>query len=212
MTDTQNKLGFNAAAPDVEVYDTTGRPLMLSMLWREKPLLLAFTRHFGCTQCKEMLEELTTHREQIERAGLAIAVVTQGTPEATAVFAAQYARGLQVFSDPERKAYAAYGLERGTIFQTFLNIRVLRAVSRSRKKGYRVEPAPEGQDMMQMSGTFIISREGRVLLPYYYDNIADHPAVELFYSGVLATRWDKDFEGPVGPGVDETNPKVESKA
>jgi len=165
-------------------------------------LLLAFTRHFGCTQCKEMLEELVTGREQIEKAGLGVAVIMQGTPEATAVFAQEFAPGLFCLADPERKAYQAYGLERGNLFQTFLNPKVWSAVSRSSRKGYTVEAPPAGQDAMQMSGTFIISKEGRIELPYYYDHIADHPPLDLILSGVLSTRWDQSFDGPVGPGVD----------
>jgi peroxiredoxin len=206
------QLAFNASAPDLELKDTSGTLIRLSSLWAEKPLLLAFTRHFGCTQCKEMLEEIVTEYQRIKQAGLAIAVVTQGTPEATALFAARYAPGLLCLSDPERKAYSAYRLERGTVFQTFLNVKVLKAVSKSRKKGYEVEVAPQGQDTMQMSGTFIISQQGKVILPYYYDNIADHPVIDLLLKGVLATRWDQAFDGPVGPGVDETNQKVESGA
>src|SRR5690606_2960164 len=101
------------------------------------------------------------------------------------------------------KAYEAYGLERGNLFQTFLNPKVWAAISRSRKKGYQVEPAPAGQDAMQMSGTFIITKDGRIALPYYYDHIADHPPLDLLLNGVLSTTWDQPFEGPVGPGVDD---------
>jgi len=200
---TRNKqLSFNRSAPDLALLDTAGEPVQLSVLWRQKPLLLAFTRHFGCTQCKEMLDELVAGRERIDAAGLAIAVVTQGTPEATAVFAEKHAPGLLCLSDPERKAYEAYGLERGNLFQTFLNPKVWSAISKARQKGYEVEPPPAGQDAMQMSGTFIISREGRIELPYYYDHIADHPPLDLLLEGVLSSRWDQPFDGPVGPGVD----------
>ncbi|MCJ7520564.1 MAG: AhpC/TSA family protein [Anaerolineaceae bacterium] len=193
-------LNFNHRAPDLALLDTVGNPVQLSRLWKKRPLLLAFTRHFGCTQCKEMLEEIVRGRERIEKAGLGIAVITQGTPETTDLFAKEFAPDLLCLADPERKAYQAYGLERGGLFETFLNLKVLKAVARSRKKGYQVEPPPAGQDAMQMSGTFIISRDGRVLLPYYYDNIADHPPMELFLGGVLSTSWDRDFDGPVGPG------------
>jgi len=200
---TQKKqLNFNHKAPDLTLLNTSGNPVQLSSLWKERPLLLAFTRHFGCTQCKEMLEELVTGREQIEKAGLGIAVIMQGTPEESDVFAKQYAPGLLRLADPERKAYEAYGLERGNLFQTFLNPKVWSAVSRSRKKGYPVEAPPAGQDAMQMSGTFIISKEGMIELPYYYDHIADHPPLDLLLSGVLSTRWDQSFNGPVGSGVD----------
>ena len=51
-----------------------------------------------------------------------------------------------------------------------------------------------------MSGTFIISTQGRIELPYYYDHIADHPPLDLLLSGVLSTRWDQPFDGPVGTG------------
>lgn len=195
------KLSFDRNAPDVEVWDIGGNKVQLSSLWKEKPLLLAFTRHFGCTQCKEMLEELVAGRDQIEKAGLRIVVIMQGTPEATKVFAERFAPGLLCLADPDRKAYEAYGLERGDLFQTFLNPRVWAAISRAKQKGYKVETPPEGQDAMQMSGTFIINRTGKIALPYYYDHIADHPPLDLLLSGVLMTRWDQDFDGPVGPGV-----------
>ncbi len=196
-------LNFRRSAPDLTLHNTAGEPVRLSSLWQKRPLLLAFTRHFGCTQCKEMLDELVAGRERIEQAGLNIAVVMQAPPEATAAFAGRYAPGLLCLADPQRAAYEAYGLERGNLFQTFLNPRVWSAVARARQKGYEVEPPPPGQDAMQMSGTFIIGTDGRIALPYYYDHIADHPPLDLLLSGVLSTRWDQSFDGPVGSGVNE---------
>ena len=193
------QLNFYEQAPDVELRNTLDHPVKLSSLWAEKTLVLAFTRHFGCTQCKEMLAELVAAQERIRGNGMAIAVVTQGTPASTAQFATTFAPGLDCLSDPERKAYQAYGLTRGTIWQTFLNRQVWSAIKRATKKGFKVEPPPAGQDAMQMSGTFIINPQGRILLPFYYDNIADHPSIDLFLNGVLNTKWDKNFEGPIGP-------------
>jgi len=198
----KNQLNFNSIAPDLVVNTTKKVEVKLSSLWGEKPLVLAFTRHFGCTQCKEMLEELVAGQEDIRNSGLAIAIITQGTPETTALFAQEFAPGLDCFADPEKKAYKAYGLERGTLAQTFFNLKVWAAVKKSQKKGYKVEPPPFGQDAMLMSGTFIISREGRVLLPFYYDHIADHPSLELLLSGVLSTNWNKSFDGPIGHGLE----------
>lgn len=195
----KSQLNFNRNAPDLVLMDTSGKPVQLSSLWQERPLLLAFTRHFGCTQCKEMLDELIAGKQEIEQAGLNIAVIMQGTPEATAAFADKYAPGLFCLSDSERKAYEAYGLERGNLFQTFLNPKVWSAISQAGKKGYRVETPPEGQDAMQMSGTFIISKQGKIELPYYYDHIADHPPLYLLLNGVLSTKWDQTFDGPLGP-------------
>ena len=191
-------LNFNDSAPDLDLLDIKGRKLRLSKLWAKRPLVLAFIRHFGCTQCKEMLDELVNGRAQIEKAGLDIAVISQGVPTETTLFAEKYAPGLKVLCDPLREVYRAYGLERGSLFQTFLNPKVWAAVLKSRRKGYQVEPPPEGQDAMQMSGTFIIHPQGHILLPYYYDHIADHPPLDLLLEGVLATPWDQTFEGPIG--------------
>jgi peroxiredoxin len=203
----KKQLNFNNIAPNLMVLDTSGKAVQLSSLWAKRPLLLAFTRHFGCTQCKEMLDELVAGKESIEKAGLGMALIMQGTPETTAEFADKFAPGLLVFADPERKAYQAYGLERGNLFQTFLNYEVWAATAKARKKGYLVETPPAGQDAMQMSGIFIISRDGRIELPYYYDNIADHPPLDLLLDGVLSTGWDESFNGPVGPGVEKSGGK-----
>ena len=92
-------LNFNQAAPDLLLMDVDANEVQLSSLWQQKPLLLAFTRHFGCTQCKEMLEELVTGRERIEKAGLNIAVVLMGSVEASREFAARFAPG---FALPDR--------------------------------------------------------------------------------------------------------------
>jgi peroxiredoxin len=195
-------LNFNRSAPNLTLLNTAGEPVQLSSLWAGRPLLLAFTRHFGCTQCKEMLDELVAGKERIDAAGLNIAVIMQGNPQETSEFARRFAPGLLCLADPQRSAYHAYGLERGNLFQTFLNLQVWSAISRANKKGYKVETPPPGQDAMQMSGTFIIATDGRILLPYYYDHIADHPPLDLLLSGVLSTRWDQTFDGPVGPGVE----------
>jgi peroxiredoxin len=199
----KNQLNFYRNAPNAELLDVEGKPVKLSTLWQERPLLLAFTRHFGCTQCKEMLDELVKGRKKIENAGLSLAVINQGTPEISALFAEKFAPGLTMLCDPERKVYEAYGLEKGNLFQTFLNPKIWSAISKARKKGYQVETPPEGQDAMQMSGTFIISTSGQILLPYYYDHIADHPPLDLLLSGVLSSSWDQPFEGPVGPGIQD---------
>ncbi len=40
-------LNFNDPAPDAELMNVDGEKVRLSSFWKLKPLLLAFTRHFG---------------------------------------------------------------------------------------------------------------------------------------------------------------------
>ncbi len=193
-------LKFNDAAPNVELLDVKGKPVKLASLWKKQTLILAFARHFGCPQCKEMVATLAGAAKDIEANGLSLAIVTQGTPEAAKEFCAQYARGVTCLADPERKAYRAYGLMRANLWQTFLSPRVWTSNARlGREKGWKTEWPPKGQDSMQMAGTFVIGTDGRIRLPYYYDDIADHPPVDLLLHGVMGVNWKKSFEKPVAP-------------
>lgn len=192
------QLKFNDRAPDLEITTGQGERIRLSTLWKEKPLLLVLTRHFGCPQCKEMLDQLVQSKIELEKSGLTIAAITQGNPTDTLEFCKRQAPGIVCLSDPQREAYHAFGLERGTAWQVMLSPAVLRGTALAREHGHSAELPPPGQDVMQMSGTFIIGTDGRIRLPYYYDNIADHAPIDLLLNGVLNTGWDKPFIGALG--------------
>lgn len=193
-------LKFNDPAPDLELQDTFGNPVKLSSLWRDRVLILAFTRHFGCPQCKEMVDQLVHAIPDLRDRNLTLVIVTQGTPQEARDFCDQRASGVMCLADPERKAYAAYGLERASIWQTFLSMNVWRSNRRlKREHGWNTELPPPGQDAMQMAGTFVIAPDGRIRLPYYYEDIADHPSVDLLLHGVLGMDWTQSFDGPVAP-------------
>ena len=194
-------LKFNDPAPDVSILDSDGKPVKLSKYWKRKTLVLAFTRHFGCPQCKEMVDELTTVRPELKKHGLGLVIVTQGTPEQAKAFCAERAPGVICLADPERKAYQAYGLGRGTAFQTMLSPNIWKSNKQLKEtRGWSPESPPQGQDAFVMSGTFIIGKDGMVRLPYYYEDIADHPPVEVLLEGVMGMDWSKPIVGSIEPG------------
>ena len=193
-------LKFNDSAPDLELLSTDGKPVQLSSLWKKQVLVLAFTRHFGCPQCKEMVDALSVAAPDFKNINLALAIVTQGTPEAAKAFCEERAPGQLCLADPERKAYQAYGLERANIWQSFLSWNVWQSNKRLKEeRGWNTDLPPAGQDAMQLAGTFIIATDGRIRMPYYYDDIADHPPVDLLLHGVMGMDWNQPFEGPVAP-------------
>jgi peroxiredoxin len=195
-----NHLKFNDRAPDSELLDADGKPLRLSALWRKQALVLAFARHFGCPQCKEMVTTLAHAAKDMKANGLRAVIVTQGTSQEAKDFCKKYARGVLCLSDSERRAYRAYGLQRANLFQTFLSARVWASNARlKREKGWETEFPPKGQDAMQMAGMFVIGTDGLIRLPYYYDDIADHPPVELLLHGVMGVNWKKPLEKPLLP-------------
>jgi peroxiredoxin len=193
-------LKFNDPAPDLELRDVNNHPVQLSSLWKDQVLILAFTRHFGCPQCKEMVDQLATAFPDLQDRNLSLAFITQGSPEETKVFCEQRAPGILCLSDPDRRAYQAYGLERANLWQTFLSLDVWRSNRRlKRERGWNSDLPPKGQDAMQMAGTFVIAPDGTIRLPYYYDHIADHPSVDLLLHGVMGIDWNQTFNGPVAP-------------
>ena len=191
-------LKFNDLAPDMELLSVDAKPTRLSSLWQGRVLILAFTRHFGCPQCKEMLDQLVKFTPALAAKGLSLGVVTQGTPEIARKFCSARAPGVLCLADPERLAYQAYGLDRATLRQSILSMRVMKANQRlEAEKGWKPEMPPAGQDAFQMSATFIIGPDGRIRMPYYYDDIADHPPVELLLGGVMGMDWSTPLDSPI---------------
>ncbi len=191
----QTQLKFNDPAPNVELLGAEGQPVQLSSLWQEKPLALSFTRHFGCPQCKDMVDQLVEAHQSILERGLGMAIVSHASAEATRHFCEQRAPGIACLADPDRAAYHAYGLYQGSFWQTLLSPRIWSSNRRlARTKGYKPELPLPGQDAYQMSGVFIIGTDGRIRLPYYYEDIADHPPVDLILHGIMGANWDKPYD------------------
>ena len=192
---TVTQLKFNDLAPDLSLLDGNGKPRKLSTLWKKNVLVLAFTRHFGCPQCKEMVDQLIDAHQTLAESGLQLAIVSHASPESAKAFCDQRAPGALCLADPDRTAYRAYGLFRGSFWQTLLSPRIWSSNRRlARDKGFKPELPHPGQDAYQMSGTFVIGTDGRIRLPYYYEDIADHPPVDLLLHGIMGVDWNKPFD------------------
>lgn len=187
-------LKFNDPAPDVELLDTQGSSIRLSSLWKKDVLLIAFTRHFGCPQCKEMTDQLHAAQLDLNNIGLRLMFICHASVESTKQFCEQRAPTAACFADPERSAYRAFGLYRGSLWQTLISPQIWMSNRRlAREKKFKPEVPPAGQDAMQMSGVFIIGTDGRIRLPYYYEDIADHPPIDLLLHGIMGANWNKPF-------------------
>jgi peroxiredoxin len=191
----QAQLKFNDPAPDAKLFDGEGKPVQLSSLWQDKVLVLAFTRHFGCPQCKEMLDQLIDSHQALTEKGLRLAIISHASAESAKQFCDLRAPSAICLADQDRTAYHSYGLYRGTAWQTLLSPRIWISNRKlARTKGYKPELPHTGQDAYQMSGTFIIGTDGRIRLPYYYEDIADHPPVDLILHGIMGADWNKPYD------------------
>lgn len=156
--------------------DQEGRSLR--QICDDRPTLVCLLRHNGCTFCRETIAELGRQKDQVLRAGLAIAVV--GMSESGASLKALGDRfGLSDvawIADPDRLLYRALGVGRGNFLQ-LLGPRVLWSGWRAVLRGYGLG-RPKG-DPFQMPGTVVIHR-ARVLRRYVHRSAADRPDYEAF--------------------------------
>lgn len=160
----------------VEVSDQNGRSL--DFLSRERPLLLVFLRHLGCTFCREAAKDVSEQREAIEREGVTPAFVGMAGESELGDFLKSFGLAdLPRFADPERQLYGAFGLGRGGARQLFGPGVWQRGVSAAAPAwlggGGHGLGGLKG-DGLQMPGVFLLE-DGKVVAGYRHETAADRP-------------------------------------
>jgi peroxiredoxin len=166
--------------PDLTL-DSVEGPVRLSERWTERPLVVAFMRHFGCPFCREHLIQLGRHYEEVRAAGGEVIAIFQYRAEPTASFC--HARGVpfDCLGDPRRAAYAAVGLDQGER-REYLSLPLLGPLLRAARVG-AYPGKPEG-DVAQRPGTFVVDRSGTVALAHYNVMSPDNPPMAAVLEAV----------------------------
>jgi hypothetical protein len=135
----------------------------------ERPTLLVFLRHFGCTFCRETVADL---REAASDPGYPpVLFFFQGSVTEGRAFLRRYWPEARAVADPELSFYEAFGVNRGSLLQMF-GPGVFVAGYRSRRKGH--ENGPRSGDIYRMPGAFLVQGD-RVLWQHTYRHAGDHP-------------------------------------
>jgi peroxiredoxin len=142
----------------------------LRQVTEDRPAMLVFLRHAGCTFCREAVSDVLAKREAIEAAGATPVFVHMGSEgEGDAFLAKLSAADLPRIADPERRLYRLAGLGRGTLGELFGWRNFVRAIAAARHGvGY-----PIG-DPLQMPGTMLIHR-GRVIAVHRHRFAGERP-------------------------------------
>jgi hypothetical protein len=115
-------------------------------------------------------------RDEFAARACSVLVVTQAKPEVLALYLSRSQWAVPIVCDPDRAAYTAFGLER-TGWLTFFKPRVLWGYVRGMFKGYRVKKPYAGEDVLQLGGDFILTRERRLAFAYPSADPTDRPPV-----------------------------------
>ena len=170
-------------AAQAVIRDLDGNELPLARLWAEKPVVLAFVRHFGCLFCREQATELHREKDRIHAAGAELAIVGNGNRHFAQGFAKELGLTTPLYVDTERGAYKALGLKRS--FTSFLNLATLRNLVRALRSGFR-QGRTQG-DPWQLGGVLVVRPGGDVVFRHASDASGDHPPAESVLSALEAT-------------------------
>ena len=132
--------------------------------------------------------------------GCTVLVVAQAKPEVLSRYIEKQKWSVPIVSDPERAAYSAFGLER-TRWLTFFRPRVLWGYLRGMAKGYRVKKPVAGEDVLQLGGDFLVSRDQKLVFAYRSADPTDRPSVGALMNAIpLAPPAGTRGLSPAKPG------------
>jgi hypothetical protein len=129
-----------------------------------------------------------------ERLGVRVVVIAFAPSESLAGY--QHRQGLDsllVLSDPDRRAYHAFGFGRGTVVRVWLDPRVWRRYAQLIRQGRRPEAAHE--DTLQLGGDVLIDAAGRVGWVYRGRGPEDRPSAAEIQAAVNEQRARGDGSG-----------------
>ena len=145
----------------------------LAALSREGTLLVVFLRHLGCTFCRETVADVARTRPELERMGVLPVFVHQGDDErAAGFFEGRGVGDLPRVCDPERRAYRAFELRRGSLGALFGPQVWWRGFTAGVLGGHGVGTL-DG-DGFQLGGAFLV-RDGRIVRAFRHRTAADRP-------------------------------------
>jgi len=124
--------------------------------------------------CREHLAQLRRQQRTFDELNAAVLVVSFEPPEQVARLAPTLGLPYPVLSDPERRAYQAFGLtlgERHRLWSWQTAGAYLRGIARG-----TLPRRPHG-DTAQLGGDVVIDREGRIVYAHRGASPADRPRV-----------------------------------
>ena len=167
---------LTAGAAMQRAHDQYG--LSLAERSASEPVMLVFLRHFGCTFCRETLQDLERQQHTITRQGVELVIVHMSDEEDARPVLLKY--GLEQvprISDPCQCLYRAFDLTRGSAIQ-LLGPRVWWRGLLATFKG-NLFGGLKG-DGFQMPGVFVIDH-GRIVHATRHKSAADRPD----YTGIV---------------------------
>src|SRR5687767_9593870 len=144
----------------------------LAAVAAQSPALVIFLRSFGCTFCREAMDDVSHLQQEIRAAGAGIVFVHGASAEEAAPWFSKYGLdGVTVISDPELTHYRAFGLRRTRVTDMVAPKVWVRGAASALSHGFGSQTI---EMMRQLPGVFVV-QGSEVLAEYRHQTAADRP-------------------------------------
>jgi peroxiredoxin len=182
-------------APDFQLLDSTGTTVRLSDFWNNKPALLLFWRHYGCSCGIDRAKRLQNEYSEYIKLGANVVVIGQGEPERTSAYIQKHNIPCQVLCDPTYTAYQAYDLLEGKPSQIvfdapdeFLQCDINAGVNLQNSR-HGTERATVDSPW-QLPGEFVVDKTGMIRLAYRYQYCEDWSNPLVLVAAIKEAVWE----------------------
>ncbi|MEK6721114.1 MAG: peroxiredoxin-like family protein [Chloroflexota bacterium] len=170
-------------APDVDLTDArSGSPIRLASAWSDRPALLLFWRHFGCSCGRDRCARLIGELEAYRGAGADVVLIGQGEPERATVYAAanDLPPDLTILCDPDERAYRAFGILEGGPAQMLFDapdefLRCEQSAGQSLAADRLAQGRPMVDNPWLLPAEFVVASNGDVVQAHRYQWCEDYP-------------------------------------
>jgi peroxiredoxin len=186
---TRLPLQVGDAAPSVTLKAIDGADFAVRDAWKDRPAVLIFLRHFGCSCASDRAERLKTEISRLTAAGASVIAIGQGDASRSQRFVQRTGLPCPLLCDPRRSAYEAYDL---------LEARPSQVVYGMPESFLRRDPQV-GRDFLQsrtgtdravvdspwqLPGEFVVDRNGVIKLAYRSQFCADYADPDVLIAAV----------------------------
>lgn len=105
-------LAVNNSAPDFTANDSDGKPVQLSSVSAEQPVLLLFYRGEWCPFCMDQLDSIKAVLPELKQYGVQLIAVSPDDVATSQNTRRQFGQGFLFWSDAGGNAMKAYGIDR----------------------------------------------------------------------------------------------------
>jgi peroxiredoxin len=166
----------------VRVVDEHGQSVEVQSLWRERPTVIMWIRHFGCMACAAQVDEFKPHIQALRACGIGFSIIGSGTPNFVEGFKERMGIDAPVFSDAKLASYQALKMKRGLF--TMIDPRIVKNWIIPFKYRQRRTMG----DALQQGGVLVVTPEGEVTYEYKSEYAGDHPKPSVIVEAALAAK------------------------